>query len=256
MGRLRISFMRITCYHTMNIKSAIIILLLTLLAPAAQGQSIRAYAAAGAIASQIEGDELKGFGHWGFAGGMGASVNFGNQGIWSLAVETGYSSRGVRNHNHNSQNYYNIDMDLHYVDIPLTLFFRDPYGGMKVGLGGVFSRLVAQPHGSIDYRPTFFSPDTADMSFLKNDIALAGELRFTVWQGLMLSVRCQYSLFPVKRDWSFTQGSQSWSNHCYNSAVTFRLLYQFGEPEKFKPRTSNRKNTYQPQPNVRINRKR
>lgn len=235
----------------------LILIFLLLLVPTMQAQQFKAFVTAGGIASQIEGDELKGFDHWGFAGSVGAAVGLSGNGMWSLAVETGYSTRGVLNDSHNSDNYYNIDMDLHYVDIPLTLFFRDPYGGMKVGLGGVFSRLVAQPHGTIAYRPSIFAPDTSDMHFLKNDIALAGELRFDIWQGLQFSVRYQYSLMPIKRDWKFSEGDQTWSNDCFGSAVTFRLLYQFGEPEKFKPRTSNRRhNTYQPQPNIRINRKR
>lgn len=246
-------------HHTL--RSSLLALALLLTASAAQGQSIKAYVAAGAITSQIEGDELKGFDHWGFSGSIGAAANLSSDGTWSLDIETGYSSRGVRNSLRNSKNFYNIDMDLHYVDIPLTLFFRDPYGGMRVGIGGAFSRLVAQPHGTIKYLPNsanlHFIPDTSDMSFLKNDIALAGELRFDIWQGLQLSVRYQYSLVPVKRDWHFSTQGHDYSNNFYNSAVTFRVLYQFGEPEKFKPRTDNRrKNTYQPQPNVRINRKR
>lgn len=235
----------------------LIFIILLLLVPAAQAQRIKAYVTAGGIASQIEGDELKGFDHWGFAGGVGARANLSNDGTWSLALETGYSTRGVYNNLRNSDNFYNIDMDLHYVDIPLTLFFRDPYGGLKVGVGPVFSRLVTQPHGTIKFRPTFFTPDTSDMTFLKNDIALAGELRFDIWQGLQFSVRYQYSLVPVKRDWQFSFDGQTWSNNCFNSAVTFRLLWQFGEPDRFTPRSDKRrKNTYQPQPNVRVYRKR
>ena len=240
-------------------KPAVILLALAaVFATAGKAQYINAYVNAGAITSQIEGDELKGFNHWGFSGGVGAMVRFDEAGTWTMSVEADYSGRGVYNNLHNSKNLYNIDMSLHYVDIPVTVFFKDPIGGLRIGLGPVYSRLVQQPHGKMEFRPTYFCPDTTDMSFQKNDLALAGELRFTIWSSLQLSVRYQYSILPVKKGWSFTEGSRTWQNNCYNQSVTFRLVWQFGEPErpvrnKPQPRHNNRQHN---KPNVRIHRRR
>ena len=145
-----------------------------------------------------------------------------------MTVETDYSCRGIYNKKHNTENYYNIDLDLHYVDIPLTFFFRDPYGGLRIGLGAVYSRLVSQPHGTIEYHPTYFVPDSTDMKFLKNDLAGALEIRFDIWKGLQFSSRLQFSLIPIKKDWHFQSGDETWSNDCFNTSLTFRLLWEFG----------------------------
>lgn len=223
-------------------------LFLTLLAiTSLQAQRIHAYANAGTIASQIEGDELKGFNHWSFSGGIGAIANLDDQDRWALSVETDYSCRGIYNRKSYADNYYNIKLNLHYVDIPLTLFFHDPYGGLRIGVGFVYSRLVSQPHGRIDYRPTYFIPDTADMKFLKNDIAPAIEFRFNLWQGFQFSARYQYSIIPVKKDWHFKQKingldeMKEWSNDCYNSSLTFRLIWQFGDEDTYSHHKKRRR---------------
>ncbi|MBO4599386.1 MAG: hypothetical protein J5641_01475, partial [Bacteroidales bacterium] len=93
----------------MNQKLLLLPLLISILLPV-QAQRIHAYATAGTITSQIEGDELKGFNHWGFAGGVGAIADLDNHDTWSLAIETAYSCRGIYNHKYSPSNYYNIDL--------------------------------------------------------------------------------------------------------------------------------------------------
>lgn len=220
-------------------KRIVLIFIATLIAIPLQAQRIEAYLSLGAITSQVEGDELKGFSHWGINGGVGAWIKLDDRGTWGLSVETDYSCRGIFNNSGSAENYYNIDLDLHYIDIPLTAFFRDPYGGLKIGAGIVYSRLVSQPHGYIRYTPTYFIPDTSDMQFLKNDIAVAAEARFAIWKGLQFSARFQYSIIPVKKDWHFTMQDESWANNCYNSTLTLRLIWQFG----YDGQTSRHKKT-------------
>ena len=213
-------------------KQILIATVFLMLALPMKGQYISAYVTAGGIVSQVEGDELKGFAHWGLHGGVGALTKFGDSDRWMMTIETDYSCRGIYNHKYNTDNYYNIDLDLHYVDIPLTFFFRDPYGGLLIGAGLVYSRLVAQPHGTVEYFHTYPTPDSTDMTFLKNDIAGALEIRFDIWKGLQFSTRFQYSLIPIKKDWHFQSDNQTWSNDCYSSSLTFRLLWQFDYDDK------------------------
>ena len=74
-----------------------------------QAQRIHAYALGGAITSQVEGDELKGFNHWGLTGGVGVIANLDDYDRLSLAIETDYSCRGISNHKFNNENFYNIN---------------------------------------------------------------------------------------------------------------------------------------------------
>lgn len=214
-------------------KKIIPLMLMLLGAIATQAQNrIQTYVDAGGVFSQVEGDELKGFNHIGFNGGVGAIVHLGDRHRWAMTLETNYNCRGIYNKKNSSDNYYNIDLDLHYVDIPLTLLFRDPYGGIEVGLGMAYSRLLAQPHGIVSFNPRFFIPDSSNMAFLKNDLAAAAEIRFTIWENLKMSIRYQRSVIPIKKEWTFHMADRTWSNDCFNSSVTLRLLWQFGEEEK------------------------
>ena len=194
------------------------------------GQRISAFLSLGATVSQIEGDELKGFDRWGMMGSVGAMARFDQNGRWLASLEAGYARRGAFN---DSGDPYNIKLTLDYVDVPVMVHYRDPYGGMMIGLGLVYGRLVRQPHGEIAFDTGYFIPDTSDMSFLKNDLSIAADFRFKIWKGLFFGVRYQYSLLAVKREWNFTErfnsrADQIWHNDCYNSSVMIRLMWMFG----------------------------
>ena len=222
---------------------------LLLLPIAAEGQRIHGFVSAGGTLSQVEGDELKGFRKWGFTGGVGAIASLDRHEDWRLSIEALFTQRGAYN---NSGDPYALDLTLNYVDIPLMLHFRDPWGGMLLGLGLNYSRLVQQPTGRILYPPSFF-PDTNDMQFLKNDFGVVADIRFYIWRGLMLNIRWQYSLIAVKRDWNFWERDgdmvlvdengipiwdeegkpqivprfKNWRNDCVNNSLMFRLIWEF-----------------------------
>ena len=229
-------------FNTKRLTICLLVLLAALTASPVKAQHIHAYVNSGTVTSQVEGDELKGFNHWGYTGGVGAIANLTENGRWALSLETDYSCRGIYNRKFSSENFYNIKMNLHYVDIPLTVFFRDPYGGLQVGVGLVYGRLVSQPNGTIAYNANYFMPDTTDMSFLKNDLSPAIEFRFNIWRNLQLSARYQFSVIPVKKDWTFNYVSehQSWQRDCYNQSLSIRLLWQFGDDESYHRRRSHR----------------
>lgn len=201
-------------------------------------QVFRAYPVVGATASQIRGDELRGFKKWGVTAGVGTILSLDDKDRWDLSIEADFSQRGAFN---NTIDPYSLfDFTLDYVDIPVAVHFTDPWGGITIGAGLTYSRLVQQPHGEIRYTPTYFVPDTSDMSFLKNDFAAVLDLRFPIWKGLTFNVRFQHSILPVKKSWTFTEynplfsgGSDSWSNALYNSSVSVRILYVFGEQKHY-----------------------
>ena len=211
---------------------------LILLPLAANAQRIHAFLSSGVSVSQIEGDELKGFRHYGYTGGVGALAAISGNNRWGLSVEALFSQRGSYD---NSGDPYSMKLTLNYVDIPFMLHYQDPYGGMLLGAGFVYGRLVQQPNGIILYNPNNLVPDTSDMTFLRNDLSAAIDARFSIWRGLQLNIRWQYSILPVKRDWTFRQadgievtpsGNQQtrWvteSNNCRNNTLIVRLIYQF-----------------------------
>lgn len=201
-------------------------------------QVFRAYPVVGATASQIRGDELRGFKKWGVTAGVGTMLSLDDKGRWDISIEADFSQRG--SFNNTTDPYSLFDFTLNYVDIPVAVHFTDPWGGITIGAGLTYSRLVQQPHGQIRYTPTYFVPDTSDMSFLKNDFAAVLDLRFPIWKGLTFNLRFQHSILPIKESWKFTEynplfsgGSDSWSNALYNSSVSIRIMYVFGEQKHY-----------------------
>ena len=195
-----------------------------------QSQRIHGLVSSGATLSQIEGDELKGFRLLGYSGGVGALAALDRNERWSISLEALFSQRGSYNA---SNNPYSVALNLNYIDIPFMLHFRDPWGGILIGLGLNYGHLVQQPHGTFYYDTNYFIPDTTDFSFRLTDIAAVADIRFPVWRSLWFNIRWQYSIAAVKRDWLFTElkhnGSttHSWRNDCYNNSLTFRLIWVF-----------------------------
>lgn len=234
----------------MKVKLLLLLLFIFQLFDSINAQRIHGFVSSGVTISQIEGDELKGFSKWGYTGGVGAIVGFDRYETWNLSVEALFSQRGSYN---GSGDPYSISLRLDYIDIPVMVHYRDPWGGMLLGLGLNYSRLVQQPHDVMRYNPNYFFPDTNDMSFLNNDLAAVIDIRFTVWRGLQFNIRWRYSLIAVKRDWEFTEfrgttpqldengnpvlnpdGSTvlvprriNWKNDCFNNSIEVRLIWQF-----------------------------
>ena len=200
-------------------------------------QVFKAYVSGGFTVSQIEGDEFKGFDKWGGFGGVGAMISVSKNNLWNLGVEINFGQRGTRN---SGQIPYNIKLPLNYIEIPLMVYFQDPYGGLIIGAGFQYGRLVQQPHGTIYFGPGFVPDTSGHMLFNMNDVSVAVEGRFRIWKGLYASLRWQRSLMPIKH-WTFTEGSETWTNNCYNSALTGRLIWQFGDNDSRHGRYSKKK---------------
>ena len=206
----------------------LLLLFLSFLSFNTQAQRIHGFVSSGITFAQIEGDELKGFRKYGYTGGVGALTSISSNGRWGMSVEALFSQRGTYD---NSGDPYAMMMTLNYVDIPLLVHYQDPYGGMLLGAGVTYGRLVAQPNGKILFNANSMVPDTANMAFLSNDLCATLDLRFTMWKGLQLNIRWQYSIMAIKRQWHFDIYSQGrWTAHdndCYNNAISLRLIYQF-----------------------------
>ncbi len=206
----------------------IVLMLLLCFPQQTYSQQIHAFISSGLNLSQIEGDELKGFRQVGYVGGVGALTALDKNYRWGLSVEALFSQRGAYN---NSIDPYYGRITLNYIDIPLLFHYQDPYGGMLLGAGVSYGRLVQQPHGELAFNPLAYLPDTSDMTFLKNDLAVVLDMRFTIWKGLQFNIRWQYSLFAVKRDWTFIEYIHNKPhksvNDFYNHSLTMRLIWQF-----------------------------
>ena len=184
-------------------KRLTIIALLALLPLGLHAQRIHAFVASGMTVSQIEGDELKGFKHFGFTGGVGALASISDNNRWGVSVEAIFSQHGAYSTGDTRYYLYKLDITSNYIEIPVLLHWQDPNGDMLFGAGLSYGRLVRQPQGTVGFSDAFFIPDTTDKDFLSSDFSAVVDARFTIWRGLQLNLRWQHSILPVKRDWTF-----------------------------------------------------
>lgn len=219
-----------------------LLLILLLIAPlASQGQRIHAFVSSGMTMSQIEGDELRGFKQFGYTGGVGALASISKNNRWGLSIEALFSQRGAYSISDTRYYLYRLDIKSSYIEIPMLVHWQDNWGGMLFGAGLSYGRLVEQPNGIIGFDTNFFIPDTTDKTFLSRDLMAVLDARFTIWRGLQLDLRWQYSILPIKRNWTFYKfngyGYDSDGNrynryitntrNCYNHSIIVKLIWQF-----------------------------
>ena len=204
-------------------------------------QRIHAFVSSGMTLSQSEGDELKGFKQFGYTGGIGALASISANNRWGLSIEALFSQRGAFSEPDTRYYLYQWDVRSNYIEIPVLLHWQDPNGGMLFGAGLSYGRLVRQPTGIIGFDTNFFIPDTTDKTFSSSDLMVVLDARFTIWRGLQLDMRWQYSLLPIKRDWTFYKyngyGIDENGNrynryitntrNCYNHSIVVKLIWQF-----------------------------
>ncbi|MBQ9312307.1 MAG: PorT family protein [Bacteroidales bacterium] len=212
----------------------------------AKAQVFKGFVSLGGNISQIDGDEVYGFKKVAFTGGIGAMMPFNvdkpNDGF-QFSMEINYSRRGAKQSTWGDPFIYNATLD--YADIPFLLHWADKKGGITLGAGIQYGRLV-------HYSESWVLPDTmirgndrpttTKASFLKNDWAVIGDLRFTLWQKFKLDIRYQYSLTPIRKGFEFNNSYavdddvnyRTWKRDYKNNWVTVKLIYVINEEQEQK----------------------
>lgn len=222
-----------------------------------KAQFFKGFVSLGFNVSQIDGDEVYGFKKVAPLVGIGAMLPFNsnkpNEGF-QVSMEINYSQRGAKESTAGDPFIYKASLD--YVDIPVMVHFIDKRGGVTLGLGLQYSRLI---HSS----ESWTLPDTliqgmdrptlTKASFLKNDLAIVGDFRFTIWQKFKLDVRYQYSLLPIRKDFEFNNSFpaidqtnyRTWLRSFKNNWLSFKIIYMINEEQDHKQATRpNRKRSY------------
>lgn len=207
----------------------------------AMAQFFKGFVSAGGNVAQIDGDEVYGFKKVGFTAGIGAMIPFNadkpNEGL-AASLEINYATRGAKEVKYADPFKYEAKLD--YIDIPLMLHWIDKTGGITLGAGFQYGRLVRSSENWV-------LPDTAilgmerplitNAKFLKNDWAVVADLRFTLWQRFKLDVRYQYSLVPIRKDFEFSNSYnvesyneyKTWKRNFYNTCISVKLIYVINE---------------------------
>ncbi len=219
----------------------------------ANAQFFKGFASLGFNISQIDGDEVYGFKKLGYNVGIGAMLplnrNNTNAGF-QVSMEINLSQRGAKETTENDPFVYKANLD--YVDIPLMLHYIDAKGGITLGAGIQYSRLYHSKESWKLPDTLIFGmdrPTTTNAKFLKNDLAIIGDLRFTVWRNFKLDIRYQYSLLPIRKQFEFNNSYQSidannyrtWKRDYKNNWLSVKLIYMINEEQEQVYTKPNRK---------------
>lgn len=220
-------------------KFLITLLIVTTTFTTTNGQSIKAFVTLGGNLSQIDGDEVYGFKKIGFTGSVGAMIPFSENKKWAVSIETKFSQYGA----YEKSYPYHYDATLPYIEIPVMAHFVDNKGGWTFGLGAVYGRLMDYTEEAAwdNTGVTTAITDFQKKEYERNDISFVADIRFAIWKNLKFNFRYQHSLVPIKRDWTFINNGSTWSRDAYNSSLSARLIWVFGDEDNTKKKTKKRR---------------
>ena len=241
-------------------KKIFLIILCSLLVSVGYGQRFIGSIIAGCNASQVEGDDVRGYKKFGAVGGASVMVALDKKMQWFLTVELLYTQKGSRSAGtraFDTTNYapgmfldvnrnvdfhpsakYKCRLDLDYVEVPVIFHYEDWHTGCAIGLGVAWGRLVrAQEWYNGFKRNTSIYSGT----YRTSDWSILADLKFMIYKGLKLEFRFQYSLRPIRNfviEYSnLAQNTEYKKQH--NNLFSVRLIYSFNE--KFVENTHENK---------------
>ena len=145
----------------------------------------------------------------------------------NISVELLYAQKGAKGVNtsyspYAGSFYEKYTMRLNYVEVPLILnYMVSPR--LQIGGGGSYSALMSSKETYETIYPAYINSDLSPFEKYEVDLIASGSL--LLYKGLMLNVRYQYSVTPVRKSFYVPQGLGAGDQR--NSLFSFRLAYLF-----------------------------
>lgn len=210
----------------MFMKKTIIIIIISLIVSFnAKSQVIKGVIIAGANASQVDGDEVYGYYHFGANVGLGAIIPFTER--WSVSIETLFNQKGGKG------NFLKLidslgglyKINLNYVEVPVLIHFEDKKI-LNVGVGISWSRLVGVKEWQNGKQ---VNSTSISGPYTKNDFNIIADVSVRLYRQLKLNFRFSYSFIKIRERTYSDLNNNSWTRKQYNNMLTLRLLYVFNE---------------------------
>ena len=189
-------------------------------------QRIKGTLIAGGSLTQVEGDEIKGWSQFGFTGGVGAIVPFGQN--WGINIETLFTQKGSfqKSQFPNDSLTDEYRLRLNYFEVPLYISYTDK-DVLSFGAGGYFGRLTSareQEHSGNQI------PYIDSVDFDKNDIGFLVDFKVRIWNHLHINVRYTQSLGSIRERTFYPRYTgDPFTRKQYNQVISLRFVYIFNE---------------------------
>ncbi|MCF8298727.1 MAG: PorT family protein [Saprospiraceae bacterium] len=217
-----------------NYLKIFICLLLFITVKQSFSQNIKGAILFGTNISQVDGDEVFGFKHYGFNVGASAMMPMGESN-WSIVLETTYSQKGA----HEKYDpagidsvYPYYDLRLDYVEVPVMIQYSDK-NVLSFGTGLSWGRLIEFNEVEHGLKVQW---DNAYGPYSRSDINWLADLRFRIYERLHFNIRYSYSLAKIRTRTYTPVNLSSFDRRQYNNIITLRFIYIFNEvvPKKRK----------------------
>lgn len=180
---------------------------------------------AGMNVSTVERDNFSGYHQPGL--NAGAQVYWHFAGPLAMSLEMLFSQKGAKGVNvdespYAGTYYQKYSMRLNYVEVPLLLHYVASPRWL-FGAGASYNALMSAKETYETIFPVYLDPD--QFPFKKYEIDLIASGSLMLYQGLMLNVRYQYSVTPVRDAFYVPQGLGIGNQ--LNHMFVFRLAYVF-----------------------------
>ncbi len=206
----------------------------------AYSQRILGAFSAGMNMTQVDGDEIYGFHHYGFNGGPSVIIPFTKNKKWTVTLELIYSQAGSyqkvgpNDTTGQRQPYYKLNLD--YAEIPVLVHFTDK-NAVSGGLGFSYGQLVNVKEWEHDS----LTINNLQGPYKKSDIDFLVDIKVKLWQRLWLNFRYSYSMVKIRtrvfQNQLYPTPNNDWTRQQYNNILTFRLTYVFNQEIIHKKQT-------------------
>jgi hypothetical protein len=194
---------------------------------------------AGVNVTQVDGDEIYGFKHWGFNLGPSVMLPFGKGKKWDVTMELLFSQYGSYEKyapvDTFPRPYYQLNLD--YVQIPVLIHFTDK-NAVSGGVGFSYGQLVAVKEVEHGVR----TETNLQGPYSNSDFDVLADIRIKLWQRLWFNFRYAYSMVKIRTRVFHnadhpTDPNYDWTRQQYNNVLTFRFTYVFNQEIIHKKQT-------------------
>ena len=193
-------------------------------------QRIQGALSAGVNITQVDGDDIYGFKHYGLNIGPSVLIPFTKSKKWDVQLELLYSQVGSYEKyapvDTLPRPYYHLNLD--YVQIPVIVHFTDK-NVVSGGLGISYGQLVNVKEWEHDS----LTINSLQSPYKKYDLDVIADVKIKLWQRLWFNFRYSYSMLKI-RTRVFLTGE---TRYQYNNDLTFRLTYVFNQEIIHKKQT-------------------
>ena len=175
---------------------------------------------AGMSTSQVAGDMLGGFNKIGLLAGAYTSLKIKEN--LKLQFEIVYIEKGSRNpnmHEHNHPNSERIEINLSYIEMPLTVNLQQTENlGVELGIISAFNISATWNR---PYEKNILAPNP---QYKKYDLGVCAGINYHITDNIILNTRISNSIIPIRPHVS--GATNNWNKGQYNTVLSFTIHYK------------------------------